>query len=249
MTKYNANFNETDTGYGGMGQIKGRRRLGRFLRFSIGILLVSMLAAGVGGYLYWRSFYETPQYSMALLIKASRTGDQGVIDQLVDTNAVVDDFMPQLTGKAAELYGRGAPPSAIAKIEKMAVPLMPAIKERARAELPRMIRQKTERFADIPFAAMVLGADKYLDIKVDGDYAIARSRLPDHSFEVKMRRSGSHWQIVGLRDERLAERVAHAIGEEMLVMASRNGGLGSVSSESEIGNFKELIRRAEESFR
>lgn len=229
---------------------KTSRRRGRgVLRIATGVLLFSVIAAGAGAYFYWRNFYETPQYSLALLIQASRSGDQGAIDQLVDTDAVVDDFMPQLTGKALELYGRGVPPSAIAKIEKMAGPLMPAIKDRARAELPRMIRQKTERFAAVPFAAMVLGADKYLDIKVEGDYAIARSKLPKHSFEVKMRRNGLGWQIVGVRDEQLAARVAHAIGEEMLGMASRNGGVVIGGEEQDIENFKELIRRAEESFK
>ncbi len=251
MTKFNVKFSESDAGYGSLDEKASRRRPGRrrILRLAAGLLLLSLFAAAAAAYLYWRSFYDTPQYSLALLIQASRTDDQAAIDKLVDTNAVVDDFMPQLTGKAIELYGRGAPPAAIAKIEKIAGPLIPAIKDRARAELPGLIRRKTQRFAEVPFAAMVLGADKYLDISIDGEYAIAKSKLPKHSFEVKMRRNGPHWQIVGVRDDQLAARVANAIGQEMLELASRNGGLVNAGTQFGIENYKELIRRAEESLK
>ena len=49
--------------------------------------------------------------------------DQKTIDEVVDTNAVVDDFLPQITGKAVELYGRGLPPEIISRVSQIAASL------------------------------------------------------------------------------------------------------------------------------
>src|ERR1044072_1144489 len=69
-----------------------------------GIAVVAVLLVGaIAGYIYWQSLKSTPQYSLALLVDAARRDDQKAIDELVDTDAVVDDFMPQLTAKAIEL--------------------------------------------------------------------------------------------------------------------------------------------------
>lgn len=202
---------------------------------------------GVGSYLYWQRLKATPQYSLALVIDAARRGDQPIVDELVDSDAMVDDFVPQIIEKAVELYGRGFPPSLVSRITSVAAPLMPAIRERARSELPNLIRKETARFEGVPFAAMVIGADRYLDIVVDGEDATIRSKLPRHSFEVRMRRVGSRWQIVGIRDAQLATRVAQAIGQQIIGAASK-GDLRQAANELGIGDFKDMIREAEKIF-
>lgn len=221
---------------------RARRRVG--IIFSV--LAALFVASGLGGYLYWRSFRDTPQYSLALLVDAARKNDQQTIDRLVDTNTVVDDFLPQVTAKAIELYGRGQPPEVIDRVARIAQPLLPAVKDRARTELPRLIRAKTERFSMIPFGAMVIGADRYLDITRNGDTATVRSKLPEHSFEVTMKRSGTEWMIVGVRDEQLATNIARGIGQEIIAVAragpnGQRGGLG-------LKNVGDLLRQAEDVF-
>lgn len=211
------------------------------------LLTAGLIAAGAG-YFYWKSFEETPQYSLALLFDAARRDDNTAVAELVDSDAVVDSFVPQVTAKAFELYGRGLPPQAVALLSGIADPLMPAIKQRARDELPRLIRRETERFADVPFAAMVLGADRYLDITVEGETATVRSKLPSHTFDVKMRRNGKKWQIVSVRDEVLAQRIAEAIGEQ-LMQAVKQGDLKRAGESLGIENFQEMLRQTEEIFR
>ena len=213
-----------------------------------GILLSLVVSGLVGGYLYWQSFIDSPQYSLALLVDAARRDDQAMVDQIVAIDAIVDDFIPQITGKAVELYGRGLPPQTIARVAKVATPVMPALKQRARAQLPNLIRKKTSRFQSVPFAAMVLGAERYLDIRPDGDTAIVRSRLPEHAFEVRMQRNGSGWKIIGISDEGLATEIAQKVGQEILAVAS-NGGADSAGDRLGIRNLNKLIEQAEEIFR
>lgn len=213
--------------------------------------LITMLtvatAAGVGSFLYWRHLKTTPQYSLALMIDAAKRDDTAKVGELVDIDAVVDDFLPQITGKAIELYGRNLPPDTIQRVARIAAPVMPAVKDRARDELPGAIRQKTATFGDVPFAAMVLGADMYLDIKVDGQNATVKSKVPEHDFEVRMVRSGDLWKIAGVRDEDLAARIAQRVGQEILAIAVN--GTGSKQSRLGIRNINELLRQAEEIFR
>lgn len=212
----------------------------------IAITLVSVGAvAAVAGFLYYRSFWNTPQYSLALLVDAAKRDDKPEIDKLVNIDTVVDDFVPQITNKAVEMYGRGLPPTIIGKVAKLAAPLFPALKQRARAELPRVIRDRTARFGNVPFFAMVLGAEKYLDITVTGDTALVKSKLPEHTLEMTMRRIDGRWQIAGVKDEKLATDIARAVGQQIITIAI--GGLNKESADTlGVGNLADLLRQAEE---
>jgi hypothetical protein len=210
-------------------------------------IIIVAAAAGAGFYLYWQHLKTTPQYSLALIVDSAKKNDNVTIGELVDIDAVVDDFLPQITGKAIELYGRNLPPDTLQRVARIAAPVMPAVKDRAREELPGAIRQKTATFGDVPFAAMVFGADTYLDIKVEGDTATVRSKVPEHNFEVKMLRTGDRWKIAGLRDEELATRIAQRIGQEIVAIAVN--GTGSKQSQLGVKNINEILRQAEEIFR
>jgi hypothetical protein len=214
--------------------------------FVIGLTIVVtvILVAVTAGLLYYQSFKDTPQYSLALLVDAAKRDDKTEIDRLVDINAVVDDFMPQVTDKAIELYGRGQPPHVIQRVARLATPLLPAVKERAKAELPRVIRDRTERFGYVPFFAMVMGADQYLDFTITGDTAVVKSKMPEHPLEMKMRRNGDRWQIVGVREEQVATNIARKIGQEIMAIAV--GGGKSAADRFGIGNLSDLLRQAEE---
>ena len=209
------------------------------------VVVFMLLIAGVGGYLYYRSLRGTPQYSIALLVDAAKRDDRAEIDSLVDIDAVVDDFVPQITAKAIELYGRGLSPVVLQRISSIATPIMPAVKQRARVELPKVIRRRfEEEFGYVPFFGMVIGADRYLDITTTGDTAIVRSKVRDHPLEMKMKREGEVWRIVGVRDDQLATDISRKIGQEIIAIAA-NGGKDT-AAQFGIGNLSDLLRQAED---
>ena len=220
---------------------------GRFAKilkiFGAGLVVILLIGA-VGGYLYWQSLKAAPQYSLALLVDAARRDDQKAIDELVDTNAVVDDFMPQITDKAVELYGRGLPPQTVAKVAQVAAPLLPAVKQRARSEIPGLIREKTQKFESVPFWAIALGAGGMLDIQQSGDKAVVKSSIQERPLEVAMKRSGEKWQIVGIKDEVLARRIAEKIGQE-IIAAARKGGIEKAGKQLGIENLQDILKETE----
>lgn len=254
MTKFVAAATEEidggTIGFGGYTAAAAKpRRFRKVLLMTAAVIAIVALSAGIGGWLYWRSFRDTPQYSLALLVDAARQNDQATIDRIVDTDELVDNFVPQITSKAVELYGRGQPPETIARARQIAEPLMPAIKDRARAELPRVIRRKTAEFENVPFGAMVVGAERYLVIdRRDENTAFVRSKSPEHSFEVEMRREGDAWKVVGVRDDQLATSIAKAVGQEIVAIAARRG-TGASRNSLGVRNLGDILRQAEEIFK
>lgn len=227
---------------------KKRGRFGKTFGVFAAIVGVLLLSSAIGSYFYWQSLKKTPQYSLALLIEAARGNDQKTIDSLVDTNAVVDDFLPQITDKAVELYGKGLPPQTISKVAQVAAPVLPAIKERARAELPRVIREKTDKFSSVPFFAIVLGADKYLEINQTGDIATVKSKIQERPLEVKMKKNGDKWQVIAVKDEQLATKVAQKVGQEIIAAATK-GGIRKAGETLGIKNLQDLLNQAEDILR
>jgi hypothetical protein len=227
---------------------KKRSRFAKVLGI-LGILLLAFLViVGVGGYFYWQSVKATPQYSLALLVDAARRDDNQQIQRLVDTEAVVDSFVPQITDKAVELYGRNLPPAQITRVKESAAPLMPAIKQRAKEELPRVIREKTQPFESVPWWAIALFAGRAVEIRTENDTAYVKSKIPEREIEVTMRRNGDLWKIVAIKDEPLARRIAEKIGQE-LIAASTKGSLKKAGEKLGVQNLQEMLKKVEDIFK
>lgn len=225
--------------------VRERGKWKKVFKILAGVVLLVAVVGGLAGYFYWQGLKKTPQYSLALLVDAARRDDQKTIDEVVDTPAVVDDFLPQITRKAAELYGRGLPPETILRMSAIARPVMPAIKERARDALPGMIRDKTAKFQNIPFWAMAAGAERYLEIRTEGDTAYVKSKIPDRPLEVTMRRNGEKWQIIGVKDDELATRIAQRVGQSIIAIAS-GSGVNSAGERLGIRNLQEVLNQAQD---
>jgi len=180
------------------------------------VLLGIFLVVAVVGYFYWQNVKFQPSYSLALLVDAAQRNDQKTIDQVLDTDAVIDDFVPQVTAKAIELYGKNTSPTDLLKIQQQAAPYLPEIKTAAREKVPALIREKTKPFENFPMWLIALGAGQYLDIRIDGDKAFVKSKIPDQQLELTMRRKGDLWQIIAVKDDALARRLAEQFGQEMI---------------------------------
>lgn len=221
-----------------------KRRAGKILGIMAAVVVGVLLIGGVAAWLYYQSLTDEPQYALALLVDAAKRDDQQTINEVIDIDAVVDDFMPQILRKAVELYGRNVPQPVIDKMAQIAQPLMPAVKDRARSQIAQVIRARTERYGRVPFFMMVVGAERYLDIQTTGDTAVVRSKSNER-LELKMRKLGDRWKVVGINDDELATDIARTIGQQLMEFATR--GLTKKAAETfGVGNLADLLRRAGE---
>ncbi|HQZ83603.1 MAG TPA: hypothetical protein PLR83_10295 [Pyrinomonadaceae bacterium] len=215
--------------------------------FKIAGITVAAFAvfAGVAAMLYWQSLKTTPQYSLALVVDAAKRDDQAELDSLVDVDAITDNFTPQVTAKAVEMYGKGLPPSVIARLRTIALPVMPLVRDRARAALPKLIREQVEEFGNVPFPLIVAGADRYLRVETKGDVAIVESKIPDRPLRLKMTRVGTRWKVTGFEDDALATDIARRIGEELVAIATASE-VGAKPNTLGMSGVNDLLRRAAE---
>ncbi|CAN5380666.1 hypothetical protein BH10ACI1_BH10ACI1_08810 [soil metagenome] len=202
--------------FGGYEQPKAPSKVKKIIGISAIALVVLLLILTVIGYLYWQNVKFQPSYSLALLVDAAKQNDQKTIDQVLDTDAVIDNFVPQVTEKAIEMYAKNSSPTDILKVQQQATPYLPQIKEYARQQVPALLREKTKPFENFPMWAIAIGASQYLDITIDGDKAYVKSKIPDSPLELTMRRKGDLWQIVAVKDDVLARKIAEKIGQEMI---------------------------------
>ena len=200
---------------------KKRGGCGRILLISGIVLAVLLLVGVVVGSFYWQGLKTKPQYSLALLVDAARRGDQKAIDELVDIDAVVESFMPQIIDKAKERYGKNLPVEKLAKVNDVSATFMPAIKQRAREEVPRVIKEKADKFPNVPYWLIAIGAGYFLDFKTQAETAVVTSTVTGNTFEVSMKRVGDIWRVVGIKDDALADRIAATIGQELIDMSSK----------------------------
>ena len=224
---------------------------GKILKVLAVLILLVVVIGAIGGFFYYRYLITTPQYSLALLIDAARRDDQKVINELVDTDEIVEDFVPQIVDKAVELYGRGVAPDVVKKISALAAPVMPVVKQRAKAELPNLIRKKTASYEKIPFWAMAVGANTYLDIQHDNEKALLKSKLKNRSFEIQMKKNGDKWKIVAIKDEKSAQQIAQKVGQEMIALANNRGKdkITKLGKKIGINNLGELFEKAQDVFK
>ncbi len=226
-------------------------KFGKVLKIFAGIIVVVLLVGAIGGFFYWSYLKNTPQYSLALLVEAARNDNQKAIDDLVDVDAIVEDFVPQIIDNAVELYARGFDEEIVKKALALTAPILPVVKQRAKAELPGLIREKTKKFEDIPFWAIAIGASQYLDIKQEGDKAFIKSKLASRPLEVEMKQNGDKWQIVALKDEQLARRIAGKIGQEIIGLAKDKGNqqIDEIGKDIGLDDAQELLKKAKDIFK
>lgn len=256
MSRFTVNLNEpqkkeksentvpNSPSFGHYQEPKRRGLFAKVLFVLFGLLTAFLVIGGVVFFFYWQSVKKTPAYSLALIVDAARHDDKAELDKLIDTEAVANNFIPQISEKAVELYGRNLPPQKIAKVAQIAAPLMPAIKDRAREELPRLIKEKTKPIERIPYWMIALGAERAVEIKQDGDTAQIKSKLPERPLELTMKRDGNIWKVTAVKDEILAKNIAQKIGQEIIALASK-GSLEDASRQLGTEDLTDLIKQLE----
>jgi hypothetical protein len=229
--------------FGEYRQPKKRSVFKRVLLFLVGFLFISLIIGLIGGFFYWQSVKSSPQYSLALLVEAARNDDNAQIAELIDTEAVIDSFVPQITDKAIELYGRNLPKDLISKAMQIGLPAVkPKIKEIAAKELPKLIREKTKQAEKVPYWMIALGASTALDIKIDGETAIITSKIPDKPLELTMKKNNDKWKVTAVKDENLATKIAQSIGQKILKSANESG-IENIGKQLGLENLGDILKQ------
>ena len=173
-------------------------------------MLIAGLAAG-GLYFWWQSYKTTPAYSLALLMDASKQKDTPVIEQMIDTNQIIDNLAPRISEKAVARYGTTLNSPKRKRVEAMVPGLLPKVKESAGAVLVEWVDKLFEKSEPKPFVVLALGLPYLVNITADEDTAKVTAPVTDRKVEFVMRRDGERWKIVGINDDAVVDRIVDNI--------------------------------------
>ncbi|HEX8708870.1 MAG TPA: hypothetical protein VF723_11555 [Pyrinomonadaceae bacterium] len=197
---------------GGYYQQPGRRRRWPVVLIILGALLLGLF---IGGYLYWRNLRTKPAYSLALLIDAAQRNDAAAFDQVVDTNRIVEGFVPQVIDQAGRA-GAGVSTGVRMQAEMLLPKLLPAFAPKVRDEMMRLVRDNSARAAGKPFFIVALAVPYIAEIRQEGETARVSAQAGGSPVELTMQRNGdARWQVVAIRDDALARRVVDALARDL----------------------------------
>jgi len=187
-----------------------RRRWPKVLAI-LGMLFVAVVAAAAGGiYLWWLHYQTTPAYSLALLIDAVQRNDMATVDQLVNTDQIVNNLASQVTEKTAARYGATLNAATRRRVETLVPGLLPRAKEDARDALAKRVREFSRNSESTPFIVMAIGLPYLVTITDEDD--VANVTGPEtKQLELTMRRAGDRWKVTGLKDDALVQRIVDKI--------------------------------------
>lgn len=168
------------------------------------VFLVSLPA---GGYFWWQHYKTGPAYSLALLVDAARRNDMAAFDEIVDTNRIVDNFVPQLTGKAPDQLGGVLTLPLRKRLESLVPKVLPRVKQNVHEEIAKQVKELAARSEGKPLLLVALVMPYFTKISEEGDTAKVTVNLNDHPAELTMQRNGARWKVVAVKDDALAKRI------------------------------------------
>lgn len=174
---------------------------------------VVVLAAG-GAFFWWQHYKTTPAYSLALLVDASQRNDAAVVDQIVDTDKIVDNLAAQVTAKTAARYGATLNPTSRRRLEALVPALLPSVKKSVRAAFAQRLREIFEKSQPKPFVVLAIGLPYVVNITAEGDSATVTAPVRDQLVELTLSRTAGRWRVTGMKDDALVQRTVDSIIKE-----------------------------------
>jgi hypothetical protein len=183
-------------------------------------LVVIILGVAVGAFLWYQNYKTKPAYSLALLVDAVQRDDEAAFNELVDTDKVVENFVPQVTEKAIGRYAAALTAPVRKQVEALVPKLLPGIKAQVREEVSKKIKELAARAEGKPFFLIALGMPYIVDVKEDGDTANVMANLNDRQVELTMVRNESRWKIVAVKDDVMAAQLVDRIIKDLPAIGS-----------------------------
>ncbi len=211
------------------GGMSRRPSIGRTLIVIAVILLVVVGAVISGGYFWWRSYRSSPAYSLALLTEASQRNDSIIIDSILDTDKVTDDFVSQVRQRTSGSYSTAISSLLPSRLNAATHPLSPKLKQTVHDQVVRELQRLTEAAAGKPFLIVALAVPRFADIKQENDVAQIKQEndvaqalvnIKDERVQLTMQSNGERWRITAIQDDKLAQFIADGIRHNL----SESGG-------------------------
>lgn len=210
------------------------RRWLRVLAILAGLALVVVVAAAVGGFLWWRHYQTTPAYTLTLLIDAAQRNDPAEFQKRIDDDEIAKNMVAPVSQKATGRYGVAMNSSVQAQIDKLVPAMLPRLKQTIHDEVVKDIKEFASKSQSQPFILLVVGVPRLVTVTTEGDTANVKAPLGDRTIELTMQRDADRWKVTDFKDDVVVQRVVDNVMKEL-------PAIGSIDSNSPL--FKKPQRR------
>ena len=192
-----------------------RGRWRRILALFMGVVLVVILAAIVGGFFGWRYYQSTPAYTLTLMIDAAQRNDLAEVQKRIDDDEIAKNMLASVSQKAAGRYGFALTSSIQQRIDTVIPNLLPGLKQTIHDEVVKEIKEFASKSEPRPFIFLVVTVPSLVKVTKDGDTAKATAALNDRMIELTMRRDADRWKVIDFKDDVVVQRVVDSVMKDL----------------------------------
>ena len=192
-----------------------RGRWRRILALFMGMVLVVILAAIVGGFFGWRYYQSTPAYTLTLMIDAAQRNDLAEFQKRIDDDEIAKNMLASVSQKAAGRYGFALTSSIQQRIDTVMPNLLPGLKQTIHDEVVKEIKEFASKSEPRPFIFLVVTVPSLAKVTKDGDTAKATAALNDRMIELTMRRDADRWKVIDFKDDVVVQRVVDSVMKDL----------------------------------
>ena len=192
-----------------------RGRWRRILALFMGVVLVVILAAIVGGFFGWRYYQSTPAYTLTLMIDAAQRNDLAEFQKRIDDDEIAKNMLASVSQKAAGRYGFALTSSIQQRIDTVMPNLLPGLKQTIHDEVVKEIKEFASKSEPRPFIFLVVTVPSLMKVTTQGDTAKATAVLSERTIELTMRRDAERWKVIEFKDDVVVQRVVDSVMKEL----------------------------------
>jgi len=181
----------------------------------MGMVLVVILAAIVGGFFGWRYYQSTPAYTLTLMIDAAQRNDLAEFQKRIDDDEIAKNMLASVSQKAAGRYGFALTSSIQQRIDTVMPNLLPGLKQTIHDEVVKEIKEFASKSEPRPFIFLVVTVPSLVKVTKDGDTAKATAALNDRMIELTMRRDADRWKVIDFKDDVVVQRVVDSVMKDL----------------------------------
>src|ERR1041384_7621930 len=203
-------------------RVAGRkpRRWLRALAILAGLILVVVVVAAVGSFLWWRHYQTTPAYTLALLSDAAQRNEVAEFDRHVNYDELAKNMVASVSQKAAGRYGLAMNSSVQSQIDKVMPSLLPRLKQTIHDEVVKEIKEFAAKSQPQPFILLAVGIPRLVTVTTEGDTAKVKAPLSDRTIELTMQRDADRWKVTEFKDDVVVQHVVDNVMKELPAIGS-----------------------------
>lgn len=200
------------------GATRGRWR--RILAILFGLVVVVLVVALIGGFLWWRHYQTTPVYTLTLLVDAAQRNDVAEFQKRIDDEEIAKNMVGTVSQKAASRYGVAISSSVQQQIDSVVPSLLPRMKQTIHDEVVKEIKQFSSASEPRSFIFLLVTVPSLVRVTTEGDTAKATTALSDRTIEFTMKRDAELWKVTEFKDDVVVQRIVDSVMKELPAIGS-----------------------------